>query len=142
MKDYYRILQVHPEADLTVMNGAYRSLVRKFHPDLYHTRQKKVMNEKMQEINEAYQVLSNPAARSSYDERYRKSKVHSSSPLPIERPLKERLKRMLWWSLGSYVALVFFVKPFLANPFVKLLALSVFLYIGFRLYLQQKKSKP
>lgn len=67
-KDYYQILQVAPNADLEVLNGAYRALVRQYHPDLGHSAQaRRRMHERMLEINEAYQVLQDAKRRAEYD---------------------------------------------------------------------------
>src|SRR6476469_7188708 len=124
MKDYYRILQVHPEASQEVMNTAYRTLVRQFHPDLYHTHRqgvpKDAIDEKMRDINEAYQVLSNPSTRADYERRYRQSSPHSQLPV-AKLALKTRLMRTFLWAVGFYFALTILVKPFLASPWLKLL---------------------
>ena len=138
MKDYYHILQVHPEASQEVMNGAYRSLVKQFHPDKYHTNRKSVMNEKMREINEAYQVLSNPATRADYDLQYQ-----SQPPRPAfagkPRTFREQLRSVLLWSLVSYLVLSLVLRPLLTSPWVKLLVLLVLGYVFIRLYARQKK---
>jgi DnaJ-class molecular chaperone len=61
-KDYYRILGVDRNADDKAIKSAYRKLARKHHPDV--TRGK---DEKFKEINEAYEVLSDPEKRRRYD---------------------------------------------------------------------------
>ena len=61
MKNYYKILQV----DIKV---AYKLLVKKNHPDLKEGEDKKNAEEKIKEINEAYDVLSNPVKKSEYDQ--------------------------------------------------------------------------
>jgi curved DNA-binding protein CbpA len=63
-KDYYKILGVLDNAEDIVIKAAYRVLAQKYHPDKNQT---KVAKEKMQEINEAYSVLSNPEERKQYD---------------------------------------------------------------------------
>jgi|GEM_PF-3269200 len=68
MKDYYKILGVDPEAEPEVISYAYKALTKKYHPDSckdLHT--KKQMEERMKEINEAHDILSNPATRDSHD---------------------------------------------------------------------------
>lgn len=141
MKDYYRILQVHPDASQEVMNTAYRTLVRQFHPDLYHTTRKSAMNEKMQEINEAYQVLSNPATRADYDRRYRGSVSSPETGLP-PLPFKSRLRRIIVWGCLAYGLMTWLVKPFLASPWMKLLAVIVMAVLLFQIYIRQKQPKP
>jgi len=69
LPDYYRILQVHPEAEPDVIEAAYRRLVRKYHPDVLTEKQRNdpAIQRKAQEINEAYDILSDPDKRQAYD---------------------------------------------------------------------------
>lgn len=62
--DYYAILQVHPEADKEVIDAAYRRLAAKYHPDVSASPD---AAERMKQLNEAYEVLSDPARRMAYD---------------------------------------------------------------------------
>jgi curved DNA-binding protein CbpA len=63
-KNYYQVLQVDPGADADVITAAYKRLSIKYHPDRNPSLD---ANERMQELNEAYQVLINPARRQWYD---------------------------------------------------------------------------
>jgi curved DNA-binding protein CbpA len=65
-KNYYRTLGVLPTAELIVIKAAYRALASKYHPDKW-TGDKTTATLKMQEINEAYEVLSDNEAREQYD---------------------------------------------------------------------------
>ena len=65
-KDYYAILGVSPDADEKTIRKTYRKLARQYHPDV--NPENKEAEEKFKEINEAYQVLSNPEQRKKYDE--------------------------------------------------------------------------
>ena len=65
-KDYYEILGVPRAAGEAEIKKAFRKLAREFHPDV--AKNKKVAEEKFKEINEAYEVLSDPAKRKKYDE--------------------------------------------------------------------------
>lgn len=67
MKDYYEILEISESASEEVIHMAYKALVKKYHPD--SSDQGKNSESKMQEINEAYAVLSNPEKRKNYDEK-------------------------------------------------------------------------
>lgn len=66
-KDYYRILQVHPTAEQEVVKAAYDKLARKYHPDM---NQSPSSTQKMKDINEAYEILSNLEKRRVYHQVY------------------------------------------------------------------------
>jgi len=63
-KDYYKILGVDRKADDKTLKSAYRRLARKYHPDV--AKGKDVAG-RFAEINEAYEVLSDPEKRRRYD---------------------------------------------------------------------------
>src|SRR5690606_41715518 len=64
-KDYYKILGVPRDADEKTIKSAYRKLARKYHPDV--NKGDASAEERFKEINEAYQVLSDPEQRAKYD---------------------------------------------------------------------------
>ena len=66
-KDYYEILGVDKTASDKDIKSAYRKLALKWHPDK-HPEDKAEAEEKFKEINEAYQVLSDPKKRKQYDQ--------------------------------------------------------------------------
>jgi len=65
-EDYYEILGVKRDASPDDLKKAFRHLARKYHPDL--NKGSKETEEKFKEINEAYQVLSDPQKKSQYDQ--------------------------------------------------------------------------
>lgn len=65
-RDYYETLGVSKTATPAEIKSAFRKLARKFHPDT--AEDKKSAEEKFKELNEAYEVLSDPEKRSKYDE--------------------------------------------------------------------------
>ena len=65
-RDYYEVLGVDKGADEATIKKAYRTLAKKNHPDV--NPGDKEAEERFKEINEAYQVLSNPQKRAQYDQ--------------------------------------------------------------------------
>jgi curved DNA-binding protein len=64
-KDYYATLGVPRDASEQDIKKAFRKLARQYHPDV--AKDKKAAEEKFKEINEAYEVLSDPEKRKKYD---------------------------------------------------------------------------
>ena len=67
LKDYYGLLGLKPGASSREIRRAYKMSVRKWHPDLHPDDP--ASSTKVQEINDAYEVLSDPDKRSAYDRR-------------------------------------------------------------------------
>src|SRR3979411_3289153 len=65
-RDYYETLGVSKTASEDEIKSAFRKLARKYHPDV--AKDKKTAEEKFKQINEAYEVLSDPDKRSKYDQ--------------------------------------------------------------------------
>ncbi|MFY9779304.1 MAG: molecular chaperone DnaJ [Candidatus Baltobacteraceae bacterium] len=63
--DYYEVLGVGRDASEADIKRAYRGLARKYHPDV--AQDKAAAEAHFKEINEAYEVLSDPAKRQQYD---------------------------------------------------------------------------
>ena len=76
VKDYYKILQVEPNADFTTIKKAFRKLAMEYHPDKNEGNQSSTIF--FREIQTAYDVLTNPEKRERYHyERWlEKSKGH------------------------------------------------------------------
>jgi len=67
MKDYYAILGVTPSTEEIVIRAAWKALAQRYHPDRFGGDMAQA-HARMAEINEAYNVLSNPLQRKAYDE--------------------------------------------------------------------------
>jgi curved DNA-binding protein CbpA len=63
-KPYYRILQVDQAAEPEVITAAYKRLALKYHPD---SNKSPDALRRMQELNEAYEVLNDPLKRERYN---------------------------------------------------------------------------
>lgn len=61
MPDFYEVLQVSPRAEAEVIRAAYRTLARKYHPDLGGDALRMIA------LNDAWDVLGDPARRADYD---------------------------------------------------------------------------
>jgi len=65
MKDYYKILEVKPNASQAEIKKAYRLLAVQYHPD--KNNGSKVSEERFKEISESYIILGDTAKRNAYD---------------------------------------------------------------------------
>lgn len=64
-KNYYQTLGVSPDATGEEIRKGFRSLARKYHPDV--AKDKATAEERFKELNEAHEVLSDPESRRKYD---------------------------------------------------------------------------
>lgn len=64
-RDYYEVLGVDRNASAEELKSAFRTLARKYHPDI---NKEPDAEEKFKEINEAYAVLSDSEKRRAYDQ--------------------------------------------------------------------------
>jgi len=84
--DYYAVLQVHPDADLEVIDAAYRQLMKKYHPDVAGDDPRKIAenHRRATAINQAYAVLRDPRQRLEYDRA--RLRVGTRPPPPPSSP--------------------------------------------------------
>ncbi len=66
-QNYYEILEVNKNASPEIIEKAYKTLVKKYHPDLQQDENKNKYEEKIKKINEAYDILSDSEKRKKYD---------------------------------------------------------------------------
>ncbi len=65
-RDYYEVLGIDKSADEASIKKAYRTLAKKYHPDM--NPGDKEAEQKFKEVNEAYAVLSDPDKKAKYDQ--------------------------------------------------------------------------
>src|SRR5687767_5783951 len=65
MADYYSLLGVSKASSPDEIKKAYRKMALQYHPDRNKTKE---AEEKFKEINQAYEVLSDPAKKQTYDQ--------------------------------------------------------------------------
>ena len=66
-RDYYEVLEVPKTATADELKKAYRKMAKKYHPDA-NPNNKAEAEAKFKEVNEAYEVLSDPQKRQMYDQ--------------------------------------------------------------------------
>ena len=87
-RDYYEVLGVNKNADAATIKKAYRKLAKKYHPDL-NPGQEEAAQEKMKDVNEAYEILSDKDKRWQYDQiYYRQEKTEQKTSYSAPEPPK------------------------------------------------------
>ena len=89
-RTYYDVLQVSPRAELPVLLAAYRALARASHPDLNSSA---AAAASMRELNEAFEVLSDPRRRTLYDLSLHQQPAESPPAAP---PRRVRRRTLCW----------------------------------------------
>lgn len=74
MKNFYEILEVDKKASSEIIEKAYKTLVKKYHPDL-HPDDKEYAEEQIKLINDAYDTLSDTTKREEYDKTLQESNI-------------------------------------------------------------------
>lgn len=83
MSNLYEILEVSEKASKEVIDKAYHVLAKKYHPDLQQGEAKQKAEEKMKQINAAYEILGNDEKRKEYDAKLEAKKLE-------ERQIREK----------------------------------------------------
>ena len=94
-KNYYDILEINRNASQEIVEKAYKTLAKKYHPDLQDGNSQIDCEAKMKELNEAYEVISNPEKRALYDSELAKLEEQStnSNVAEVQQPNDEFYKQ-------------------------------------------------
>lgn len=87
LKDFYKILEVNETASNEVINAAYKTLVKRYHPDLAKPNEKSMKEEKMKDLNLAKDTLLDPDKRAKYDIQLRQEREKE-----LQKQIKEQAK--------------------------------------------------
>ncbi len=128
-KDYYAILQVDPRAEPEVIEAAYRRLSLKYHPDVSEEAD---AGHRMRELNEAFEVLGDPARRRAYDRDRSFGGRPVSGPGPASpQDLLTHLPRLIALAVLTILSLRL-LPVLLRPPILAALAVTALLYLFFR----------
>lgn len=137
------MLGVASSASREEITRAYRGLAARYHPDKHQGNElKDLAEEKLAELNEAYNTLSDPAKRAAYDrQRGSASPSSPSGQTVVDPPAAFPVGRIL--SLLGLVALLIFGLRFLRNPRINVLLglLLLIFWFGPRLYRRLRGPK-
>lgn len=100
VKDYYKILEVPPSANISEIKSAYRKLAKQYHPDIQSNNP--YASARFTEIKEAYEVLSHPNKKEKYlQQRWYQQSLGKRNPQDILTP-ESVLKQVL--ELERYIS--------------------------------------
>ncbi|MEN6482569.1 MAG: J domain-containing protein [Anaerolineaceae bacterium] len=87
MKNYYKILELEPNATQEEIESQYHFLLHAWHPDKFPNIDQKVKaEEKIKEINEAYNIVGNVNRRLIYDEEFYSSSIPTAKENISKKP--------------------------------------------------------
>ena len=67
MKDYYEILGISQNASVNEVKTAYIELISKYHPENFKGEAKEIVEQRIEEVKEAYSILSDDFLRNQYN---------------------------------------------------------------------------
>ena len=93
MKNYYQILEVKPDASEEKIKEQYLFLVQAWHPDKFSKADQKARaEERVKEINAAYEVLRDPARRAKYDQSLQSPKKTAPRQTPTRQAPSQQVQ--------------------------------------------------
>jgi curved DNA-binding protein CbpA len=120
MGDYYEILGVPRSATAAEIKKAYRALAARYHPDKHRGNElEDLAREKLKELNEAYETLSDREKRARYDAaRAQGGRVYDGPVWGPARMPQPDMSRAVWSFVRFLLvlAIVFFAMRFIRSP--------------------------
>ncbi|CAE7189460.1 dnaJ [Symbiodinium sp. CCMP2456] len=100
LPDYYAALEIHEDADEATIKKAYRRLVLQWHPDR-NPADRETAEEKIRLLNTAYEIVTNPIKRETYDlQRAASSRKRKAPAKPRSAPRVEIPKEFMMQPVG------------------------------------------
>ncbi|CAE7194179.1 dnaJ [Symbiodinium necroappetens] len=100
LPDYYAALEIHEDADEATIKKAYRRLVLQWHPDR-NPADRETAEEKIRLLNTAYEIVTNPIKRETYDlQRAASSRKRKAQAKPRSAPRVEIPKEFMMQPVG------------------------------------------
>jgi curved DNA-binding protein CbpA len=134
MKNYYKTLGVLDDAEDIVIRAAYKALAQRYHPDKWQGNPQ-IANQRMSDINEAYEILSDPVNRKKYDQEYfsfnSRNDAENTNNEAYDDTTNEEVE-------GWELAIEFF--PNLKNQYDDLKKISIILANTFRASILENKN--
>ena len=132
-QDYYTILEVSPQADQKEISANYKKLVARYHPDRHMNNElHELAEEKIKQLNQAYEILSDRSKRQAYD--WERSANTTESAKTTIQPVW--LRRLL--PLVVTIAITFLSLRLIRNPRVIGLVVLVLAFVWLGNYLRKR----
>jgi len=149
MKNYYDILEVHPEAGKEVIDASYKALYRQNNPENFETNEEKAEAKKRRkQLKEAYAVLSDRRKKMKYDKFFDETDGNVEiKKIPNETILAFIAFSILIIVMAKYIIDSFFPKfakftEFIGNtPVLQLILAFVLLGIAVHFFWKNIKKK-
>lgn len=112
LRDFYRVLQINRDSSFDEIKQAYKSLARKYHPDLNAGPEQAKCEAKMKDINEAANILLDVEKRKQYDEElfaeesHIRQCVYRKQEVQPEKPYKTKTNKELSILISIFVGLI------------------------------------
>ena len=134
-KNYYEILNISKNANKTEIKKAYKKLVKKYHPDLYNG-DKNFAEQKIKQINEAYDILSDSEKKLEYDN-YLNNNSYNYNPIQSSEQKNKNQQNIVTKFIYEKLEHLNHKYQILIFIIIILLTLSIFLanLVNFRNYL-------